>query len=43
VNGGTRTASWQLRVRMMREESGYSIKPEQVLNGIIRKEMKQIE
>jgi hypothetical protein len=28
---------------MEREESGYSIRPEQVANGITRKEMKQLE
>jgi hypothetical protein len=28
---------------MKREESGYSIRPEQFANGITRKEMKQTE
>jgi hypothetical protein len=36
-------ANRQSRKRMKPEESGYSIEPEQVMQDIIRKEMKLIE
>jgi hypothetical protein len=36
-------ANWQSEKRMKLEESGYSIEPEQVVHGIIRKETKLIE
>jgi hypothetical protein len=43
TNGGAIIANWQLGKRTKLEESGYSIEPEQVMHGIIRKEMKLIE
>jgi hypothetical protein len=43
MNGGMKIASWQSGERTEREGSGYSIERGQVINGIIRKEMKQIE
>ena len=35
--------NWQSKKRTKLEESGYSTKPEQVMHGIIRKEMKLTE
>jgi len=43
MNGGTKIANWQSKKRTKLEEFGYSTKPEQVMHGIIRKEMKLTE
>jgi hypothetical protein len=42
-NSGTMIANWQSGKRMKLEESGYSIEPEQVMHGVIRKDAKIIE
>ena len=43
MNGGMKIAIQQSGERTKREGSGYSIERGQVMNSIIRKEMKQIE
>jgi hypothetical protein len=40
TNGGTMIVNWQSGKRIKLEESGYSIEPEHVMHGIIRKETK---